>query len=188
MRSARGFTMLDTIISVAFFSVISAMGMATMGGALPSIRADSQVSRVMGMLQYGREMAISRQRDVDLRFDLLKNTMSLVRKENGVDVPVQMLIFESAVTFMQFAGMGDTPEAFGATGAIDFQGAMTGTFISDGSFVDATGVPINGTIFIGINTKRETARAITLTGTTARARFYKWSSPNQSWTGGWSAQ
>jgi Tfp pilus assembly protein FimT len=178
MRSERGFTLVDTLVAVALFVVISGMSVVTMSAALPMMRVDGQVNRVMGMLQYGREMAISKQRDVDLRFDLPNNTVSLVRRETGGDVAVQTIIFENNVRFMQFTGMSDTPEGFGNSSAVYFNGAASLTFISDGSFVDAAGVPVNGTMFLGISGKNETARAITVTGSTARARFYKWSSPN----------
>ncbi len=188
MRSERGFTMAETMVAMALFFVISGMAMATLNAALPSVRVDSQVNRVMGFLQYAREMAISRQRDVELRFDVANGSMTLIRMENGVEVPVETMFFEYAVKFNQFQGMGDTPESFGASTPVDFQGASSMTFISDGSFVDETGVPLSGTIFLGIDLKPETARAITVTGTTARARYYKWSPPNQTWLGGWSAR
>lgn len=188
MKSARGLTLIELQIALALFLIMTAMAMAGVNAALPSIRVDSEVSRVMGLLQTAREMAIAKQRDVEVRFDTAAHTVFLLRHEGDVEVPMTTLVFESKVRFTQFAGMGDTPEGFGASELVDFGGADVLMFISDGSFVDEAGIPVNGSIYLGIEEHRETARAITLTGSTARARFYKWSPPSESWEGGWSAR
>lgn len=188
-RASRGYTLMELQIALAFFLIVSAMSVAIMSAALPSIRVDSQVSRVMGLMQMARETAISRQRDVSLRFDTDINAIDLVLLESGgLEVPLQHLAFEYGVIFTLFEDMGDTPEGFGAGALVDFGGADDIRFISDGTLVDATSVPLNGSLYLGIAGRRETARAITLTGSTARARFYKWSPPNETWEGGWSAR
>jgi hypothetical protein len=46
---------------------------------------------------------------------------------------------------------------------------------------------VNGTIYFWIPGQVMTARAVTLTGSTGRARFYVWTS-NATWTGGWLAK
>jgi hypothetical protein len=47
-------------------------------------------------------------------------------------------------------------------------------FGPDGSFVDPTGVPVNGTVFLGVPGQVETARAVTVFGSTGRVRGYRW--------------
>lgn len=189
VRGSGGYTLMEVQIAMAFFLIVSAMSLAVVQAALPSIRVDSQVSRVMGLLQLARETAIAKQRDVALRFDTDTNTIDLVLIDTGgAETTLQHLVFEYLVGFILFEDMGDTPEGFGADSLVDFGGADDLRFISDGTFVDATSVPINGTIYMGITGRRETARAITITGSTARARFYKWSPPNETWEGGWSAR
>ena len=185
MKVQRGFTLPELLVTLAFFMTISAMGFAVMGTAVPMIRTDGQVNRLLGMLQFAREMAISRQRDVEVRIDVNTNTIDLIRHDEGVEVPVQKLVFEYGVKLLQFSDMGDTPEGYGSTDAVDFNGATTLLFISDGSLVDDASVPVNGTIYLAMEGKRETARAITVTGSTARARFYKWTPDSQTWEGGW---
>ena len=81
---------------------------------------------------------------------------------------------------MTFAGMPDTPDTFGVPGGgsgIMF-GSVTGgppsgmEFQSDGTFTDGTGVPINGTVFMGITNIPASARAVTVLGNTGRIRGY----------------
>lgn len=188
LRSDRGFTMPELLVAVAFFMTIAGMGMAVINGVLPSVRIDGQISRVMGLLQHARELAIARQYDLEVRFDTDNHTIELVRVAGGVETQLQFIEFESRVKFMQFDGMGDTPEGFGDADLADFGGAQVLLFISDGSLVDEISVPVNGTLYFGIDGHRETARAVTLTGSTARARFYKWAPQSETWEGGWLAR
>jgi Tfp pilus assembly protein FimT len=188
IRTDRGFTLPEVLITVAFFIVVSAVSLAGVSAALPTLRVDGQVSRLMGLLQMARETAVARQRDVEIRFDVPNHRVTLIRHEPNEEVPIQMITFESNVIFTQFDGMGDTPEGYGSNDPVDFGGADPLLFISDGTLVDGTGIPTNGTIYLGIEEHRETARAITITGSTARARFYKWIPANETWEGGWTAR
>ncbi len=183
MSNQRGFTLAELLISSTLFMTISGMGMALFGSAVPAIRTDGEVNRLISLLQVAREDAIARQRDVEVRINVDENSLLLVRHDDGVEVPVRQLSFEYGVAFEKFDGMGDTPDAYGDAGAVDFGGAVSLTFAPDGSFVADDSVPLNGTIFLGVPGKPETARAITLTGTTARARFYSWHPSDGSATG-----
>jgi hypothetical protein len=188
LRSERGFSLSETIVATTFCLVVSAMAFATMNAALPSLRVDNQVSRVAGLLRTARETAIARQRDVELRFDVSANRVMIVRHEIEQEVPVEMVALESHVVFTQFEGMGDTPDGYGSNDAVDFGGAQPVFFAADGSVVDAAGIPANGTIFLGIEGRRETARAITITGSTARWRVYKWAPASQLWQSAWATR
>lgn len=181
----RGFTLTELLIALGFFIVVSAMSLALVGTAMPGIRANGQSARLLGLLQTAREMAIARQRDVEVRFDTGANSVELVRHDEGVEVPVTLLVFEYKVAFLQFSGLGDTPEGYGSTEPVDFGGADPLIFTSDGSLVDGSGVPVSGTMYLGIEGNRDTARAITLSGSTARARFYRYAATSETWEGGW---
>lgn len=174
MRDPRGFTLPEVLVTVTIFMVISAMAAATLQGAISMVRADGQAQRVIGLLQLARETAIQRQRDVELVFDAAAGRVRVLLHDGGAATAIREVTLEYGVGFRQFAGMPDTPDAFGATAMIDFGGAPRLLFISDGSFVDATDLPLNGTIFLGMAGRRETARAVTITGATARARMYRW--------------
>lgn len=180
MTNQRGFTLAELLVATAFFMTVSGMGMAVLGSALPSLRVDGEANRLIGILQVARETAITRQRDVEVRIDADANSVLIVRHDEGVEIPIRQVIFESNVVFAQFSGMGDTPDAFGAAQAVDFGDADSMTFAPDGSFLAEDNVPLNGTFFLGIPGHRETARAVTLTGATARARLYAWATDH--WT------
>jgi hypothetical protein len=47
-------------------------------------------------------------------------------------------------------------------------------FTSEGTFVDANGDVLNGTIFLSVPDERNSARAITILGATALIRVWKW--------------
>lgn len=174
VRDSRGFTLPEVLVTVTIFMVISAMAAATLTGAISMVRADGQARRLVGLFQLARETAIMRQRDVEVVFDEAGSRARLLLHDGGVATPIREVTLEYGVGFRQFAGMPDTPDTFGATAVIDFGGAPRLLFISDGSFVDDTDLPLNGTVFLGMAGKRETARAVTITGTTARARIYRW--------------
>ncbi len=186
-RSTRGFTLTELVVALAVFLVMSASAMALYGNAVPTIRANGQVNRVLSLLQNGREAAIAKQRLHEVRFDLDTSTIELVRLEGEDEVAVETVGFEYSVQLMQFPDAGDTPDGYGVGSAADFGGAIALRFDADGSFVDGSGLPINGTFYLGIAGNPSTARAITVTGSTGRARFYVWTQ-NQEWEGGWLAK
>jgi type II secretory pathway pseudopilin PulG len=188
-RVEAGFTMPEMLITLAFFMIVSGMATATVNAVVPSVRTDGQVSRVLGSLQQAREVSISSRRDVEIRVDTGASTLTVVRLDGGgAETELRVLAFEYNVKFYKFNDMGDTPEGFGDGGVVDFGNSTQLIFTSDGSLIDETGVPVNGTIFLAIEGKRETARAVTVTGATARARLYKWSSSGTGWEGGWTAR
>jgi hypothetical protein len=47
-------------------------------------------------------------------------------------------------------------------------------FTSDGSLVDNNGDVVNGTIFVGVPSQPQTARAVTVFGVTGLTRTWKW--------------
>lgn len=104
------------------------------------------------------------------------------------------------MTYTVLSGVPDTPDLFGntttcvASSGICFKDTVTSTsacgttpalpcyitFQSDGTVVDSTGNYINGTIFMGQvgnapnPTNPQTARAITILGTTGRIKGYRY--------------
>ena len=70
--------------------------------------------------------------------------------------------------------MPDTPDLFGHTGAIAFGSTPTIRFTSDGSLIDSSGDVLNGTVFLAIDDKAASARAVTIFGATGLIRSWKW--------------
>ena len=172
--SERGFTLPELLIAIALFVIVAGIGVAQLGPAIQTARANAQAARVSGLIQLARENAIRTQRDLELRFDTDTNTVRIVRTNNGVTASVSEVTLEYNMSLRTFAGVPDTPEGFGMADAADFGGAARLFFISDGSLVDEDSVPVNGTIALGVADQVFSARAITVTGTTARPRRYRW--------------
>ena len=73
----------------------------------------------------------------------------------------------------------DTPDGFATgppaqPGAVAFGALATRTFTSQGTLVDANGDILNGTLFLAIPNQQNSARAITVFGTTALLRYWRW--------------
>jgi len=173
MEEERGFTLTELVVTTAMFLVVSAIGASILFPAITAAKADAQIARVIGALQLARDTAITRQRDIELTIDEAAGMLRLLRIDDGQQVPFLEIALESGVTFRRFDDLGDTPDTFGGEGAVEFGGAARLLFISDGSLVGADDLPVNGSMFFGIENEPESARAITLTGTTARARKYR---------------
>ena len=175
-RDERGYSLPEVMVSVAIFMTLSAIALALYGTVIADSRADSEVKRLVGMMQLARETAITRQRDVELRIDADTNRVSLIRHDDeDTEVPFMEMVLEGGVRFERFADFGDTPEGFGGDeNVVEFGDATQLLFISDGSLVDENDVPRNGAIFLALEGKPHTARAIAVTGATARARSYRW--------------
>jgi prepilin-type N-terminal cleavage/methylation domain-containing protein len=182
--SQAGFSLIEIVVAMTILVIASGTAVVLTNSVLPGIRADSQGRRLIAMMQYARGMATSSRRDVELRFDVPANTAQLVLMDAGVERPLQRLDLEYHVEFTKFPGLGDTPDGFGDADVIDFGGATRIVFEPDGSVIDETGLPVNGTVFLGMDGEVHAARAITLTGTTGRARMYHWSSAATP-SGGW---
>jgi hypothetical protein len=88
------------------------------------------------------------------------------------------------VRFLQFPGLGDTPEGYGASAAVDFAGSTTLLFNAEGGLIDETEMPANGSIYVGLPEQVQSARAISVTGTTGRPRLYRWHT-NAAGGGSW---
>jgi len=174
LRSEAGFTVIDMLLAGTLFAMGSVVAIAVTTSTMTALRADHQTRRLVSLMHLGREMAISTSRDHELQFDVAHNTVRLMRMNGGLATEVKSLIFEYGVRFMQYPGFGDTPEGYGADGVVNFGSATRFIFEPDGSFIDETGLPLNGTVFLGIADEVDAARAVTITGTTARSRMYRW--------------
>jgi hypothetical protein len=84
------------------------------------------------------------------------------------------VVLEGSVQYSLAPGVPDTPDAFGRNQAVDFGGAASVMFTSEGMLVDAAGNPINGTIFLAIRGGANSVRAVTILGATGRVRGYRW--------------
>ena len=191
--STKGFTLIELIITVGVISAVMIGATTVLPGMLKASRADGSSAIVINALRLARDRAIGERRNMDVLF-IAPNEIKIVREEivynavtmtwgsspTGPTNPTVMDVFLAEnQKFQYFTGMIDTPDLFGRTNAPLAFGPVSGTvptimFTSEGTLVDVSGDPINGTIFLGTGADLSSARAITIFGTTALVRGWKW--------------
>ncbi len=171
----RGFTMWELAIVCVLLMVVSAMAMVQLHPAIQQRQADGAMAEVASQLRLAREMAISQRRQIQVQF-VGTNQIVLTRLNINPGV-VGGTFIQPPLTYRLTAGKGDTPDAFGNAGAIEFGGIVGGPptmmFQSDGTFVDTVGNLTNGTVFLGMVNEPSAARAVTLVGSTGRIRMWR---------------
>jgi prepilin-type N-terminal cleavage/methylation domain-containing protein len=182
---ARGFSMIEILVVVAIAMVIAGIAIIQSRPAVMQIRANTAKDLVQGSLRRARETAISDRRSVKVEFPVnppanpAGSYVRLTRLGGGIgpDTVIVMIPIPGSVIYTTFAGEPDTPDGFGNGGPIYFGGVNNGPaagmiYQSDGTFAAATGIPINGTVFMGVAGEPTTARAVTILGSTGRVRSY----------------
>jgi Tfp pilus assembly protein FimT len=181
------------MVSLTIMAIVGSMAAASAVKARRSFQGDGAMRIVMGQVLMAREMAITQRHNMEVQF-VGGNWVRIVRHETSGPNPTTILTsvaLESNATFSLTPSVGDTPDAFGSSAGLCF-GSASGScaatayqFNSDGTFTDANGVVINGTVFLSIAGQPESARAVTILGTTGRVRGYKWAPSTSSGAGGW---
>ena len=178
-RSRGGFTLIELLVVIFIGSVLAATAMIAMPGVIRASKADGEMNRMVSALKRARDFAVTQRRNVLLQFPSA-NSMQLVRQDIGAggalsgSTVLEQVTFENRFVYQLLPGVGDTPDAFGASSARDFGSAISVMFTSEGGLVDQTGDPVNGTIFIGADTDVLSARAATVLGTTGLVTGYRW--------------
>jgi type II secretory pathway pseudopilin PulG len=177
-KSRGGYSFLELVVVIGMISVALAMAVITTGSVLPTFRANAAMDQVYGQLRAARAMAITQRREIQVQFTA-PNQINLTRIEpNGATTALPTIVLEGNAQFTVFAGVPDTPMAFGNAASVYFGGMSGGPpimkFTSTGGFVDGGSNPLNGTVFVGIPGRSDTARAVTVLGATGRVRQYHW--------------
>jgi len=170
-----GFSLIEASVSFCLLMVLAGFALMNLDSIMPRMGANTAMKQTLAQLRTGRESAIAQRRNVQLQF-IGTNQIQIVRQEvpNGTTV-LSTLTLQNGDQFQLFGGLPDTPDAFGNTAAISFGGPAPWTFLSDGTLVDSTSNPVNGTVFLGQPNSPNTARAVTVLGATGRVRDYTWS-------------
>ena len=173
LRRADGYGLPEVLIVLAMTTMLASMTVLSISAALPRFRADSALITLAGQISLARELAVSSRRNVELRF-IAPGTVQLWRWNGGAAALISAVVLENNMRYLLFTGIPDTPDAYGRTAAVDFATATRLQYLADGTFVDQNLVPLNGTVFAGIVGRPETARSITVLGSTGRVTSFKW--------------
>jgi prepilin-type N-terminal cleavage/methylation domain-containing protein len=170
----RGFTLIDLLVAIALIAILAGMTVVSIQRALVDAHGDSTMAQVVSTLRRARETAIAQRRPVDVLF-VAPDRLQLVRNEIPAgQTTIADLNLDHGAVFELNAGLPDTPDDFGNDAAVDFGDAATIQFRSDGTLVDETGLPLNGTVFVMRPGELTSARAVTVTGGSGRSQGYRW--------------
>lgn len=173
-RSDAGFSATELLIVATMCVTLAAITSGTFVSATSTVQGNADMQVVQGQIKLARETAINQRRSVEIRF-VAPNQIQVVRRNIPAGTTTLSTAFlEHQATFRVFPTVPDTPDGFGKASATDFGGVAAMMFTADGMFTDATGTPVNGTVFIGQANKPLTARAVTVFGPTAMIRAYRW--------------
>jgi prepilin-type N-terminal cleavage/methylation domain-containing protein len=181
-----GFSVIELLVTMGLMATIIAMAILMTKSSVAATRGDGAVQAVAGLLREGRERAIADRRNVEVWFTD-PNHIELRRREvdgvteTGDTTLIGSTDLEGGVRFQPLPStMPDTPDGFGKTGAYDFGSATTLIFTSEGTFVNQSGEPLNGTVFLAIPGDEMSIRAVTVFGPTALVHGYRWN--GNAWT------
>jgi prepilin-type N-terminal cleavage/methylation domain-containing protein len=174
VSNERGFSFLEIIVVVAVMSIMFGLAAGITMTSVNAAKADSSTSAVMNILELARNQAVSERRD----FQLIFTTPSQIQVFR-LDLPsgttlIANRYLENGQQFTRFGPTGDTPDAFGHTGAIAFGSTPTIRFTTDGTLIDSSGDVLNGTLFLGVPNEIATARAVGIFGATGLIRSWRW--------------
>lgn len=177
VNGERGFTLLEILLVLAIGGTLMAMVFAVSPSFIRHSRAEAGVTQVIETLRTARDMAITQRRNVSIVFNGT-DIIQVVRQNIPTGTTVlQTVRLENRVQFLRVAGLPDTPNLLGnvpAGAAVAFGPSLTRLFTSEGTLVDSNGDVLNGTLFLAIPGQVNSARAITVFGTTGLMRLWKW--------------
>jgi prepilin-type N-terminal cleavage/methylation domain-containing protein len=175
IRGNRGFSAMELLMAVGILGVMMSMAVFQIGQSLPGIKSDGAMRTLIAQMNLAREMAITQRRIMRLSF-VNGNEVQIIRE--NVTGPATTLLssvpFEGGATYSLVSGVPDTPDAFGNSSAVYFGTATLIRFSTEGTLVDQSGNPLNGSVFVSILNQARSVRAVTVFGSTGRVRGYRW--------------
>jgi prepilin-type N-terminal cleavage/methylation domain-containing protein len=176
--SADGFTLTEMLVVVALIAIGSAVAIPVTMQMVNRAKNDSSALVAQTFIDSARDKAVAERRNIEMTFTM-PNRIILNRIEvpSGARTQVGEIRLEGAQEFIKLPGVAtDTPDLFGTgcCGAVSFTGTQPVMFTSDGSLIDANGDVVNGTVFVGVPNRPESARAIAVFGMTGMLRTWNW--------------
>jgi prepilin-type N-terminal cleavage/methylation domain-containing protein len=192
----RGFSLIEMMMVVVCVAVVAGIAIMSTVSATYSSKATNAMDAVIEVLRKGRLTALTMRRNVLVTFTApneIQLTVETLTGETPAAVIPPVYLNDNVPGGLQFylyPGLPDTPMAFGNSTALTFTPASGGSsglavmFSTSGSFVGTTASsgfnvvgnsnPVNASIFMAIPGQQNTARAVTILGSTGRVRSYSW--------------
>jgi len=180
VRSAHGFSLVELLIVVAIIGILAAIGLGVSGSMVRTAKGQAGAQQLASFMKRHRELAISRRRNIQIVFTAPNRVQSL---QMAVPNPpaatpaptvLETMFLENRLQYQRFAGVADTPDAFGNAADVSVGAILPAMFTSEGAFTDGNGDVVNGSIFLGVPNQATTANAITVVGATAAVRLWRW--------------
>jgi len=175
---AQGFSLIEMLVVVAIIFTVVAFAIISINGALPAQQATAGLNAAAQVFRQGRDAAIAERRSYSL-IATAPNQLQLVRNEIGGGITALPV-----VTLPAPAQFGLDPNLTGlkvpdpnfptCSNGLCFGGTLTQQWLTDGTFADSAGHPLNATIYVYVPGSKEVQRAFTVLGATGRIRSYKW--------------
>jgi Tfp pilus assembly protein FimT len=172
-----GMTLIELMTVATIAVVLLAAATVVSSQVIDRRRADSSTSTLVNALETARSRAIAERRNFHLAFQTTPyHAMNVQRINLPGNTPetVAHVPLDNGLEFLRFAGIPDTPDAFGGASAIAFGTSPRRMFSPAATFVDQPENVLNGTIFIGRRHEPLTARAVTIFGVTGLIRVWQW--------------
>jgi Tfp pilus assembly protein FimT len=173
LGEAHGFSLVDMMVVAGIMMLVTAIAVPSIRWEVLDAKASSGMRRVQGALRQARDAAMTQRRTMEVQF-LDPGAIQVLRADGANRTPLFRLDLVDDIGYRVFHGVPDTPDRFGNTGGVSFGGLTTVYFLADGSVTDSTGVPVSGTLFLGVGGQPLSARAVTVLGPTGRVQSYRW--------------
>ena len=179
-RSAQGFSLVELLMVVAILAILAGVAIGVTPNVIQTAKGQSGAQQLASFLKRTRETAISRRRNIEIEFvapGLVRSTQRAVPDPPnplGPSTVLETMYLEGGIEYRLFPAVPDTPDAFGNAAPVVVGGANPVMFTSEGSFTDVDGNPINASVFLGVPNRVSTANALTIIGTTATVRTFRW--------------
>jgi type II secretory pathway pseudopilin PulG len=167
-------SLIEMIVVAALIVTGSAVAIPVTMQMVRNARGDSALVMTKTFLETQRNRAVAERRN--MRLTISGNTIVVQRVEQPTLAltTVDSLTLEAGETFSRASGVPIVP-GFPGSAAVNFPGAtMPVMFTSDGSLIDQSGDPRNGSIYMGRVGQPDTQRAVTIWSVTGAIRAHKW--------------